>query len=282
MTAAVAVCSGALPETEWLMEAAEALPISNNGGVTEYIEKAAPYFSDPASVAKLRTLLEKLGGDSQGYDETDIAVGGRVFRLLSFIKGSNVGDCALPILRQQQHPLHAEAAQAAAFTGDERAVPLLEQALVHRLSVFSTPRVAMSTEIVQQQQKAFDYLRCLLLLGTPKAMSAFERAGSQVLEAAAVSSPATRERFAESIEKLKKEYAQAKAAWILPASASVAAIPIPATPIPSVAPARSPEAPTRELQNPVSTSERRTPIWLWLGGFGALLALIVWLSKRRA
>ena len=60
------------------------------------------------------------------------------------------------------------------------------------------------------------------------------------------------------------------------------ATPAPATPAPIATPAASSQPVTPVAQTPASPAERKSPVWPWLVGIAALIAIIAVVLKRRA
>jgi hypothetical protein len=257
-----AVGSGycAMPESEWLLDAVNAR-FSSLDEVGMNIEKLRNDFSDPASIAKLKSLLQKLSANPHAIDGLDVGAGRAAFQLLTAANAPGIAEIALPILRNPQHPLRPDAAQAAAVARDDRAVDLLEQAALGHKAAFSLPASTRTAAVLEQQQEAFDYLRCLALLGTPKATSAFDRASSQLLAAAGTGSPEARDRVTEAVDELKSAMVRAAR---------------------TAAPAALPRATTPVAQTPAVTVEQRTPMWPWVVGILALAVVVALAWKRRA
>ncbi len=67
-----------------------------------------------------------------------------------------------------------------------------------------------------------------------------------------------------------------------PAPTSVAATPSPATPVPSATPLASLQPTTPDAQTPAPVVERKSPVWPWLVGILAFIAIIAVALKRRA
>jgi hypothetical protein len=67
-----------------------------------------------------------------------------------------------------------------------------------------------------------------------------------------------------------------------PPATPLPATPAPSTPTPPATPAASPLPPPAATPALISGTERKTPVWPWFAGLGALLALLAVILKRRA
>jgi hypothetical protein len=181
-------------ESQWLSQKVGAQFVAlDEVGIN--IEKLRGEFSDAASIAKLKTLLITLGTNSERLDDLDYDAGRAALQLLAAVKAPGTADVAAPLLQSPRQTLRQAAAQALATAGGDAAVSHIEQALQRRAA-------ALASGDMKEQQEVADYLRCLAVIGTPKARAAFERGRNQAATAAESKGAAERDRVRQKADAI--------------------------------------------------------------------------------
>lgn len=195
----------ALPESEWLDDYAR----SKGFMLTEvgmHIGKFLPELNDDNRIPMLIQLLSKTGIPSANLDATDYDAAAAALKLLSFIKHPELLEIASPHLSSANRSVRRNAAQALATNGSDEAVLLLEQTFKKEVAAF----VAKPQESAPSQFDVFNYLRCLAIIGTPKAKAAFERSSKIALSASATKSLQVQGEMKKSVALLEVELEKPK------------------------------------------------------------------------
>lgn len=146
-------------------------------------------------LTQIKSLINRVGSGTNDLEEADFQAAWAAVWLLIAANAPDIVQTVKPLMSIDNSPLKAVAAQAMATAGGDDAVTELETALRNQAK-------EVNLGDSQAPQEFTNYLRCLALIGSPKARAAFERGRDKVLAAQVGENETNRIRTRERIDAI--------------------------------------------------------------------------------
>ena len=272
------------PEAQWLFELL--LPYGGRYEFTRGMEALRPKLKEPAIWQRLSKVVRAASRHDFVESlppnvETEAAI-----KLLGYVQNDEAVAVIAPYLKHQFLQVREHAAESLRITQNPKAVPPLKAALLEvesRLppTLIANPATEASLETLTT------YFRALSMIRSDDALAALDASLNRLryrYGASEVGGELLRQlqhlREAGGIQEYRRE-----AAVHSPVSAEQPPSPqalMPSTPVSTVPPVASPAPTTPIAQAPAVPAERRAPMWPWVVGIAALIAIVAVALKRCA